>query len=1062
MENRNDIPGTPGKTGAASPSSGGRGGPHPTALKRKLTLLQLIDELSALKEDDHGLHAIEEKREKDHFIEVDTGENVSKEEREGAEMFRKFDKSISSLDQGLLSFQTAARQLGSSVGLLASAHQLRTRLHTIQALFHENAADIFPTQIKSKAIDIEPLKPKTKRNKNNPRARSNSRALLLRRSTVTVAPELDTLPAELFALSRDVKAFLTHLEEFPEFVDEALNESITAFEMDLQYRADCLSEYQDQFRWKAVQKYVHGVSMEMTLHLDIITRALQEFVANGVPAIRFAQKHNGDNLLNLSTIATFFSGVTATAAQYSFDKREKPLDRVTNLMFFGSLVLSISAAINSLLGLTWKRAMYRSPRHRVPWWVLIWIKRSPLVLMVISVGLFSTGLVCFCYATQPFLVSIFVLVLTCFCTMGLLAVSAWFTAERWIYSKHNGLRWLSDVLSDQWESFIRYPPVRFIRYIPRRILAAFRRLFAPCLPNQDESIIEDGLPYANGGDNRASASPSPINYRPSALDLSEKGMSPLDSPVVSSPRLDRASEDDVGISSPVRSPARIFSLSSALSDSTTRIDTSATSTAPPAPPPPALSKLRQIAWKVADNQKETSSIGSNPTARSMTILADQAKRRETGDGKSNEVVRQPTRIGTIRPALKKLQVTHTIFDHTGLVRHVQFSPNGKMLATSGWDGTARLYIVPTDPNSAVERGKVMAVSEGFINQVAWSPDGNWLLTKKSHAIQVWSTETAVRKHNIRRASSVVKSVCWFPSSNSFLSVEESQVVQFGLDGELQETYELDRLNLWDVGITPDEERMLGVAELTKTKSGLQPRMSKIEKRVVVYNLKEKKVESLVPVLDEVRDITISRSGQYALVSSENKGPPQLLRMDIVNGVGRLVPAQTYLPKHDVDFAGPSYFAGVDDELIMVPTKSGDILLWDRQSGQLLHALRNKDVGENDLTSVAWNYALRRPMLASGEHDGSVRIWMSASSEREMSREKGRTSEPIAPIMYPDILTTSPPSTSRQQTSTTDQVAHNIIEVRRRSSMDGSVDGDRGGGRARRVDSPVPSHFSTDR
>ena len=55
-------------------------------------------------------------------------------------------------------------------------------------------------------------------------------------------------------------------------------------------------------------------------------------------------------------------------------------------------------------------------------------------------------------------------------------------------------------------------------------------------------------------------------------------------------------------------------------------------------------------------------------------------------------------------------------------------------------------------------------------------------------------------------------------------------------------------------------------------------------------------------------------------------------MDIVNGIGRLVPLQTYLPKHDVDFAGASYFAGIDDELIMVPTKSGDILLWDRQSG----------------------------------------------------------------------------------------------------------------------------------
>ena len=55
-------------------------------------------------------------------------------------------------------------------------------------------------------------------------------------------------------------------------------------------------------------------------------------------------------------------------------------------------------------------------------------------------------------------------------------------------------------------------------------------------------------------------------------------------------------------------------------------------------------------------------------------------------------------------------------------------------------------------------------------------------------------------------------------------------------------------------------------------------------------------------------------------------------MDNMNNVIRLVPTRTYVPKSDVDFAGPSYFAGPNDEFIMVPTKSGDILFWDRESG----------------------------------------------------------------------------------------------------------------------------------
>lgn len=42
----------------------------------------------------------------------------------------------------------------------------------------------------------------------------------------------------------------------------------------------------------------------------------------------------------------------------------------------------------------------RSPGHRVPWWVLIWIKRSPLVFLVLSVACFSVGLCCFAYASD--------------------------------------------------------------------------------------------------------------------------------------------------------------------------------------------------------------------------------------------------------------------------------------------------------------------------------------------------------------------------------------------------------------------------------------------------------------------------------------------------------------------------------------------------------------------------------------------------------------------------------------------------------------------------------------
>lgn len=95
--------------------------------------------------------------------------------------------------------------------------------------------------MKSKVLDIDQNKPKTKKSRTaDRRQRSNSKALFLR-PVFTGAPDPETLPDELATLARDVKSFLEHLEEFPEFVDEALNASITAFESDLRVRVSMLT-----------------------------------------------------------------------------------------------------------------------------------------------------------------------------------------------------------------------------------------------------------------------------------------------------------------------------------------------------------------------------------------------------------------------------------------------------------------------------------------------------------------------------------------------------------------------------------------------------------------------------------------------------------------------------------------------------------------------------------------------------------------------------------------------------------------------------------------------------
>jgi WD repeat-containing protein 26 len=434
--------------------------------------------------------------------------------------------------------------------------------------------------------------------------------------------------------------------------------------------------------------------------------------------------------------------------------------------------------------------MYRSPRHRVPWWVVSYLDlRSMLSLTVLAAHLdqkisssvyggfccpvqvsistvwgcslfihfVSAGLVCFCYATQTIFVSITILILTTFCTFGLVAVSAWFLAERYIYSKHNGLRWLSDVIHDHWAQFIKYPPIQFIRYIPRRVRGGLRRLKSQLSCGNDQfSELEDGLPFPNGVDDREMASPSPIAYRhPGISGSTDKGVAFTESPVNSLHPVNTSNRPDTPMSptSVLQSPSRHFSFATASVAASTAAAASESPTTPATegtiaggPKLKGVNLFRQIAWKaVAAENNQNGSTAASPAhgmaaVRSMTVLSDPGRRRDTDESHHLKA----GRISALRPSLKKLRVTDTIWDHTALVRHLQFSPNGKVLATCGWDGTARLFDVPTTAGGGVGRKNVMAVAGKslgtvmFWGQAAWSPDGRWLLTKWMAGIQVWT------------------------------------------------------------------------------------------------------------------------------------------------------------------------------------------------------------------------------------------------------------------------------------------------------------------------------------
>ncbi|TFK38127.1 WD40-repeat-containing domain protein [Crucibulum laeve] len=886
----------------------------------------------------------------------------------GAEAFSIFRRRIKSLDRELRNFANATRQLGSSIAILSSTCDLRERLAEILLLYHENSADLFPKKV-AHVIRTPPLK-----NSMPARRRREERMEHKVVATPNVSGKLDpeSIPEHIGSLARDLMTFLDCLNQFPEFSDEASNASFLAFLVDLEYWASCLNEYSGQFRYPAVQRYIHDLAAEMGVHMDSITSTLSMFTEVAVPSIRFAQKHAAASLLNIAIIATVFSAVTATTLQFSISLTDDTVADAVNCFWFGSLVFSIGAAVNSLLGMTWRQSIYRSPMHRVPWWVIIWIKRSPLVFLVISIACFSVGLCCFAYTTnQSSITSTVTTIFTAFTSFGLAAVSTWVASERWIFLRHHGRKWLSDALLESQEQFSHLKWVentrrafrhnlKKTRYLILRISGTTAAFVLRRQSDDTESSLHDldlgGIPTLNESyEAPVRPPPSPLRYRiASAIFPTLQDPSKLAPPPMNSSSSDKSGHSPVEVA------------------------------------PPSKGKLL---WKNAFRAVKVQAIVSAPSSPVVVGRSVRGRpRRITSPDLLNENIvalrkvmgpgaeRVPrSRLADLLPNLTALEPIQDLAAHQALVRHLQFSPDGKYLATSSWDRTSVIFRVG-DPFVS---HRILAHAEGFVGQVAWSPNGKILLTKLPRGMKIWTAKDGVCKKTVDRRTPV-ESMAWCPGGEAFLSVEGSYVTKLDLNGNILDQYYFGAMKLHDVSITPDSQRLIGVGPLLSSPTGLHPKRSRVEKRLVVYNTETKQIENQTPVLNDVRGITMSqsaRSGLMALVSYENKAPPQLWKLELVmrdlethTVTARLTLRHTYMPKTAVDFKGPSYFGGKNDELVVCAGKAGDIHIWDRESATLLHHIRGKTYG-GDLTCIAWNHASEDPfMFATGSHDGGVRVW----------------------------------------------------------------------------------------
>ncbi|KAG9318950.1 WD40-repeat-containing domain protein [Chiua virens] len=859
-----------------------------------------------------------------------------KQQRAGAELFHILERRIETLDKQLRDFENASRELGSSVGIVWSACKLQEGLAKVLSLFRENAACLYPRKISRKPqemlLNLNVIE--------RPQEwRSRSTIPILRDEL-----ELEMLPKYLKDLASDLGAFIGYLSEFEEFNDEAISQSMRAFEDDLNYFSDRLSEYKHQFRSTAVQRYAHDLMFEIGSHIDEVTAALNIFIEIGVPTIWFHQQHATKNLLNVSTLSIVFGVVDASLLVCSSHMTGNVLANSVNIFWMSSLVFSIASGVNGLLGLTWKQSTYRSPVHRVPWWFLVWMKGSPLVFLVIAIACFSAGVVLFTYSSgQNPVTSAVIVCTTLIASSGLISISSWFVLERWTFLKQREQKWLEEVISETLDKLNELGIVRAHRFAMQwccGCVAATRVFFARVIAR----VVDTGMLTIGAHKNATNA---PQN---------EVAMSDLH------PRLSSFSSEGPGL--------------------------------------PGGRKVTHDTHLLLDVR--------DPRVRFQNAVRTVIKlQRTTKTHKPAAPYQSPGSLYSMErgcpkiiEGLKHLDLTQELFPHGALVRHVQFSPNGKYLATSSWDRTAVIFRV----GETLTQHRTLVHVRGFVSQVAWSPKGTFLLTRFTRGLKLWS-EDGVCKQTIDRFKTVSSAV-WLPSGQGILSVEGNEVVKLDpLHGKVMDVYQFDHVRLINVAVTSDCQRLVAIGPSVPPADGPQPtRHTKVEKRIIVYNMHTKRKESQTPLHDDVRDIIISKRMSVVLVSFE-QAPPQLWKLEIVrdrartNGespqtAARLHLKHTFAPNVPTQIAGSCYFGGKDEQFVFCIGKAGDVHVWDRDTAALLRYLRPMNMSEStDMTCIAWNNGMDDPMMfATGSHDGAVRIWSTAMVQRVSESENSTEDE----------------------------------------------------------------------
>ncbi|TFK37168.1 WD40-repeat-containing domain protein [Crucibulum laeve] len=310
--------------------------------------------------------------------------------------------------------------------------------------------------------------------------------------------------------------------------------------------------------------------------------------------------------------------------------------------------------------------------------------------------------------------------------------------------------------------------------------------------------------------------------------------------------------------------------------------------------------------------------------------------------------------------------TNRLNGHTGEVWNIEWSHNGRYLASGSADRTAIIW------NTEVKRcdfstqdwklHHVLGGHSSAVGPLAWSLDDSILLTTSLLDIKMWNVNDGVCQRTLSRHIDTVTALAWIPMGSGFLSGGlDSRIIHWDSTGQQLQTWE-HQYRIVDFAVSPDATQLVVIGldiDSSGHTSSLRPSSA-----LVIYNLPKKQLESSVPLEGEPTSLTLTNDGSHALI---NLGPDGLYLWDVKTNER----ARKYSGHKQEKYIITSCIGGMSENLIISGSEDGLVYVWDRESTAILGTLSGH--GQMSVNSVAWNPRNKR-MFASCSDDGTIQIW----------------------------------------------------------------------------------------